>query len=101
MLHFPWRARLFIFARRWNAACAAGTFSARPAHVRIESSCSARAYENDNTHGAFGAIKFIALRWAVASTELWPPDRKLIDGTAAGTVRRNTASVARATSSEL
>ena len=42
---------------------------------------------------------FIAFRFSVDSTADCPPERKLIVGTAAGTARRNTVSVASATSS--
>ena len=39
----------------------------------------------------------MALRLAVASSAVWPPDRKLILGTAAGTLRRTTLTVFLAT----
>ena len=95
--------------RRSPARSCAGDARTRPArpsrsrrvppHARIAGSCSARAYENERIHGLAPAIAFIALRFAVASSGLCPPDRKLIVGTAAGTVRRSTRSVASATCS--
>ena len=45
--------------------------------------CSARPYENDSGHGP--PIWLIALRFSVASTSDWPPERKTIPGIAAGT----------------
>ena len=68
-----------------KAFCAAATLAAWPPHARIAGSCSARAYENDSTHGPRAVDRFIASRFAVALSGDWPPDRKLIVGTAAGT----------------
>ena len=41
----------------------------------------------------------MASRWAVASSSLWPPDRKAMPGTAAGAQSFSTVSVRSATSS--
>ncbi len=44
---------------------------------------------------AASPIAFIAFRRSVASSSLWPPERKAIPGTASGTTRRNSARCAR------
>ena len=57
-----------------------------PTHAFSAGACSARPYENESSHGC-GPRAFIALRCAVASSSDWPPERKTIPGTAAGTWR--------------
>ena len=78
-------------------ACPAGRSSASPPHAFSAGACSARPYENDSSHGC-GPIAFIAFRCAVASSSVWPPERKTIPGTAAGTCRRKHLTVCSATS---
>ena len=46
---------------------------------------------NSAATGCAVSIAFIALRCAVATVSFWPPDRKTMPGTAAGTQRRSTA----------
>ena len=54
-------------------------------------------YEKDSGHGNLALPAFIAFRCAVASSSLWPPDRKTMPGTVAGTVRFRQSTVASAT----
>ena len=75
--------------RRWRP---------RPSTPSAPRAWSARPYENDSCHGC-GPSLFIASRCAVASSSLWPPERNTMPGTAAGTRRGSTATVASATSS--
>jgi hypothetical protein len=60
----------------------------------------ARANENVNVQGSRDLnLTFIAFKRAEASSPDWPPDKKAIPGTAAGTVRKRRLTVASATSS--
>src|SRR3990167_448904 len=77
--------------------CAVFLFSTLPRHASIQGSCNARAYEKLKCQGKL-PIAFIACKCAVACSGVCPPDKKLIEGTAAGTVRFNTRMVALATS---
>src|SRR5665648_1121166 len=58
----------------------------------------ARTNENDNSHGNFDLyMTFIAFKRVDAISADWPPDRKVIPGTAAGTARKRHFTVASAT----
>ena len=60
----------------------------------------ARPNENDNSHGNLDLYRaFIAFNRAEANSEVCPPDKKAIPGTAAGTTRNKHFTVASATSS--
>src|ERR1017187_8273659 len=60
----------------------------------------ARANENANAQGNRDLnLGFIAFKRAEASSADWPPDKKAMAGTAAGTERKRQATVASATSS--
>ncbi|KAJ6801638.1 fructose-bisphosphate aldolase 1, cytoplasmic [Iris pallida] len=61
-------------------------FSDLPHHVLRVLCCSARPKEKDNDHGFFPLSWFMAFKFNEASSSLWPPERKTIAGTAAGTV---------------
>ena len=78
----PPRARSSARGAR-TPACAASTFAASPTHACSADCCSARPYEKDSGHGP--PTWLIAFRFSVASTSDWPPERKTIPGTAAGT----------------
>src|SRR5206468_3979515 len=79
--------------------CPSSTRVGSPPHAVRGAACSARAKEKLRGHGAASGRRFIALRWAVASSSDCPPERNTIPGTAAGTVRRRHRTVACATSS--
>ena len=74
--------------------------SADPPHAASAGAWSARPYENESTHGC-GPRELIAFRFSLACSSDWPPERKTIPGTAAGTVSRKHLSVQSATSSAL
>src|SRR5665648_293210 len=58
----------------------------------------ARPNEKDNSHGNFDLyMTFIAFKRVDAISADWPPDRKVIPGTAAGTARKRHFTVASAT----
>ena len=80
------RAALFILARWWNARWAASAFSGLPRQAFCTGAWSARPKEKESCHGC-GPRAFIAFRCTVASSSDWPPERKTIPGTAAGTCR--------------
>ena len=74
-----------------NASCAASTLAGSPPHASSADACSARPYENESGHGPPSWL--IALRFSVASTSDWPPERNTIPGTSAGTWRRKLCTV--------
>jgi len=61
--------------------------------------CKARPYEKESAHGFLPGRAFIALRFAEASSSLWPPERNIIPGKAGGTVRCKAVTVALAMAS--
>ena len=92
-------------ARRARAARAMAILRLRgghlvgsPAQVVSAAACRPRPYEKLISHGC-GPIRFMMFSRLVASSSLWPPDRKTMPGTAAGTCRRRQRSVRSATSS--
>jgi hypothetical protein len=62
-------------ARFRSASWAFFMFSSRPCHVFRTEFWSARAYENDTCQGL--GVWFMALRFRVDSSSLWPPERNL------------------------
>src|SRR4051812_2219288 len=96
--HAPVAAKEFIKARWAKAACALATFSALPLQADCGAACRARPYEKVTFQGRL-PMALIADRWAVASSSDWPPDRKAMPGTEAGTQFLRIFTVAAATSS--
>jgi len=57
-----------------------------PFQAIMQEYCKALPNEKDKYHGLWRFLfEFIALRLREASSSLWPPDKKNIAGTAAGT----------------
>mmetsp|Transcript_2323 Transcript_2323/g.9674 ORF Transcript_2323/g.9674 Transcript_2323/m.9674 type:complete len:202 (-) Transcript_2323:518-1123(-) len=84
-------------ARSRSAFCAASLFAGSPRHAANTEACNARPYENESVHGF--SFLFMALRCAVASASLCPPERNRMPGTAGGTTRRRHSTVFCATTS--
>ena len=81
-----------------SSACAALTLSAFPCQAWSTEACRARPYEKVSAQGRFmSPTLLMAFRWTVASSSLCPPDRKVMPGTAAGTVLLRAWTVAIAT----
>ena len=78
-VYCAWHAALFSRARSSSESWLLRAWAACPYQARKADSCSARPYEKLNCQGC-GASRFIASRLAVASSGVWPPDKKLTLG---------------------
>jgi hypothetical protein len=98
-LYVPRAASPLACARANRNFCAASTFSFFPSHALRQDCWRARPYEKVSFHGrAPRSSAFIALRCTEASSSDWPPERKVMPGTAGGTERWRAVTVAVATS---
>ena len=95
----PYRAAPLSLARWHSARCAASVLAGSPRQALRGASCRARPYEKLSCHGASVARAFIALNRSVACSEVCPPERKTIPGTAAGTEFSRQRTVRSATTS--